>query len=110
MATHNAFLPPPAAVLAMKDCASEYGLAESTIFTNLVPKSKICVYKCVAEKLGVMDVNGQFTLDTFKAKFPDAPEKLLETQNKCATIVKTSTPCATGKDFHDCMIKNLNRN
>lgn len=86
----------------LKECLGQFDVTEAQLKGGQVPKDKICVYKCLKEKIGLMNDAGEITLDDFKAKRPQPPQ-LLNNIEACIPTSKKADPCETGKALTDCL-------
>lgn len=83
-----------------KECDQEFGLSEDDFKSWSVPDDKKCFFKCLAVKLGRMNEQGEFTLQSVEKTISAGMKKNLE---ECAKTSKMDDPCDTAKAFSECL-------
>lgn len=69
-----------------------------------LPADKQCFHKCVAQKIGLMDMKNQIQFVDFKAKLQAAkvPTEVVTKFEECSKV-KKDDPCATAEAICNCV-------
>lgn len=89
----------------MLDCAEYYDIPEAVVRSRqAIPEDKKCWYKCVAEKVRLMDEHGNVFPERFLAylRSRDVPEDVLAAVESCAHV-RRANPCETAEAICKCM-------
>lgn len=92
---------------AIKECSPKFGTNPDTFATELVSNDKKCVYKCVQEKVGIMNAEGEFTMDNFKSKHPQATPAETSIHENCVKTSKKAEPCDSALALHQCIVEHM---
>lgn len=90
-----------------KQCMDELGLKENEFSLDNPTKQQMCLFKCVADKAGILDSTGKYIEGSFE-KFSSMTltDEMKATIKEC-TSIKKEDPCENAFEIGKCFKQKI---